>query len=196
MAMSLDRKITKALKVLSGKVQEQKVTEIEKQRLELEKLKAAAQIELQKQKQEVDKQKIELEAVKANAVLELQKEKQQADTDHAKAELEQAKLRDAYEQKLKEQEMQFKHKQEEDQRDIELRRMANQKDLQQQRQDLEGRLQELKIQGNEQGQVRHEKEGETKVKFPKLTLPKFSGNLLRWKEFWKIIKKFRINTLI
>ena len=143
MGASLDRKIKRSLKMLSEKVQEQKVSEIEKQRMELEKLKATAEIELQKQKQE--------------AVLN------QADAANGLT-----KERDEHERVMKERDLELQKKKKQNVRNIELRRLANQKELEQQRLDLEGRLQEVKIKANDQGHVRME-EGETNVKLPKLT---------------------------
>lgn len=103
-----------------------------------------------------------------------------------------------FEQKLKEQDAHFRVKQEEDRRHVELRSLANQKDLEQQRLELEGRLQELKIAPGSVKKEESTREGESAIKLPKLTLPKFSRNLLRWKEFWDafesaVDKKEKIN---
>ena len=145
--------------MFADKMQEDKVKELEKQRIDLEIPRATAQVQLQTQKQEA-------EIGNANAALAVTKE------------------REEHEGKMREREAQLQADQENNPHDIEVRRIAYQKETPQQRLDLEHRLSELILQPREQGTDADRTGKEPNAWLPKLTMPMCAGNLLPWKEFY------------
>ena len=135
---------------------------------------------------ELERKQVDMEAEKARTQLEMEKQRLQAQIEQEKFEREAQKQKIDFEQQM--QLLEAKRQADSDafQRDMELRRMENQRVLDEQRLQIEAAHQSN---NHAASRVHQEKDVfEQNVRLPKLSLPKFSGSVLQWKGFWDSFK--------
>ena len=131
---------------------------------------------------ELERKQADMEAEKARTQLEMEKQRQQAQIDQEKFERESQRQKIDFEQQMKLLEAKRQADTDTFQRDMELRRMENQRVLDEQRLRMEANHQA----NNHATPAEHQERDafEQNIRLPKLSLPKFSGSVLQWKGFW------------